>query len=322
LILIKIGKRKFKSNNLCLAGGVAMNCVMNSKILESGLIQDIFIQPLAGDNGSMIGSAMLKYVEKTGRNDFEEMRHLYYGTKYSNSYIEKMLKSKGLRFEYLKEPYKQAAKLIAEDKVIGWFNGKMEAGARALGNRSILSNPTKKKNKERMNTIKYREQWRPLAVSILDEYKHKYLQGYIPNCADFMIIARYIQNNMQDKIPAALHVDNSTRPQVVKKDVNESYYNLIKEFYKITGIPLVMNTSMNGRGEPIVENPEQALNLFNNTELDALFLENYFILKTNSYEVNKRCSIMERSKENYSRWNTITIKTFRDVFARTLAFLF
>lgn len=277
--LIRGGQKTFMCKNLCLAGGVAMNCSMNGKILDSGLIENIFIQPLAGDNGAMIGSAILKYIEKTGFRNFEPMHHLYYGTKYSNTYIKKLLRSNDVTFKYFEKPWKHAAKLIAENKIIGWFNGRMEAGARALGGRSVLSNPIEKKMKDRVNTLKNREKWRPLAMSILEEHKNQYLEGHIPDCANFMIITRTVKNDKKNKVPAALHIDGTTRPQIVRKETNKPYYNLIREFYKITGTPLVINTSMNDRGEPIVEKPEQALKLLSDGKLDALFLENYLVTR-------------------------------------------
>jgi carbamoyltransferase len=285
LVLIRKWQKKFKFRNLCLAGGVGMNCSMNGKLLSSGLIKDIFIQPLAGDNGCMIGSAILKYIEKTESRNFEPMHHLYYGTKYSNAYIKKLLKSNDVTFKYFEKPWKHAAKLIAENKIIGWFNGRMEAGARALGGRSVLSNPIAKKMKDKVNTLKNREKWRPLAMSILEEHKNEYLEDYIPRCADFMIVTRGVKNDKKNKVPAALHIDGTTRPQVVKKTTNKPYYNLIKEFYKITGIPLVINTSMNDRGEPIVEKPEQALKLLCDAKLDGLFLENYFVTRNYYKEI-------------------------------------
>lgn len=272
-------QQKLRSKNLCLAGGLAMNVSLNSKIFHSGLVDNIFIQPLAGDNGCMIGSAILEIMERTNIRNFTPLEHLYYGTEYSNEYILDFLKSTNTEFSHVENPWEVAAKLVADGKVIGWFNGRMEAGARALGNRSIISNPCKPQYKDLVNDIKDRERWRPLAMSILEEFQHDYIDGIIPQCAKFMIIALPVRKGKINRIPAAVHVDGSTRPQIVSKKDNLIFHNLIHEFYKLTGIPLVMNTSLNGRGEPIVESPEQAHKFFMESDLDAIFLQNFVVFK-------------------------------------------
>lgn len=279
LKLIADGQQVFPSKKVCLAGGLAMNVSLNGKILDSGIVDDIFVQPLAGDNGCMIGAAILEQLERSGTCDFLPMRHLYYGPEYSNEYIETFLQQQGVAFSFIEKPWKKAAQLVAEGKIVGWFNGRMEAGARALGNRSLISNPCKHEYKDMVNDFKDRERWRPLALSILDEYKHDYLSGKIPLCASFMIITRHVHKDKIDRIPAAVHIDGTTRPQIVSQETNPQYHQLIKEFYDLTGVPLVMNTSMNGRGEPIVEHPEQALNFFKQSGIDAMFLQNYMLIK-------------------------------------------
>lgn len=275
--IINKGKELFLSNNLCLAGGLAMNVSMNNVIFESTGFKNIFIQPLAGDNGCMLGAALIKWHELSGQTSFPRMEHLYYGTSYSNREIEDILKSKFISYKFIKSPEEEAAKLLAEGEIIGRFSGRMEAGARSLGNRSILSHPGLLETKDNVNELKNREKWRPLALSIIEEEAHQYLEGNIPDCAQYMIISRQIKNDKRGKIPSALHIDNSTRPQVVKEKTNPSFYKLINEFYKLTGIPLILNTSLNDRGEPIVEHPEQAINYFFKSGIKALFLENYLI---------------------------------------------
>ena len=277
--MLKFGQAQFPSKRLCLAGGLAMNVSMNGKIIKSGLIDDIFVQPLASDNGSMLGAAILKNIEVMGNTNFSIMNHLYYGSEYSNYEIKQALEERNLKYRYSEKPWEEAAKLIADGEIIAWYNGRMEAGARALGNRSIISNPCDPKIKDIINDIKNREKWRPLAISILDEYKEEYLEGNISHCARFMIVTHVVKPEMRDTIPSALHIDNTTRPQVVIKEYNEPYYNLISEFNKLTGIPLVINTSLNDRGEPIVENPIQAIDFFLKSDLKALFLQNYIIKK-------------------------------------------
>jgi carbamoyltransferase len=279
LNLITSNQKKFTTKKVCLAGGLAMNVSMNKRILDSGIVDDIFIQPLAGDNGCMIGAAILERLKCSGNCCFEPMRHLYYGTEYSNEYIEDYLKNKGVGFCYVEKPWKEAARLVAKGSIIGWFNGRMEAGARALGNRSIISNPCKHKYKDLVNDLKDRERWRPLALSILEEYQHDYIDGKIPLCANFMIIARPVREEKINRIPAAIHVDGTTRPQIVSKQNNLPFHSLIEEFFRLTGVPVVMNTSLNGRGEPIVEHPEQALNFFWESSLDAMFFQNFLVLK-------------------------------------------
>ncbi len=278
--LVDYALSKVHSKNLCLAGGLAMNVSMNGKLLSSGKIDDIFVQPLAGDNGSILGAAILKYIDSTGKNSFNRMEHLYYGPAYSNNDIENILKGQGLVYRYVDDPWNHAAAMLAENKVIAWYNGRMEAGARSLGNRSMLSNPSSNEMKDHVNELKNREKWRPLALSILPECASEFLDGFIPQCANFMIITRDVKQDKKELIPSAMHIDGSTRPQVVQKETNEPYYLLIKEFYRLTGIPLVINTSLNDRGEPIVESPEQAINLLNKSPIDALFLQNYIIKRT------------------------------------------
>lgn len=279
LNLIVLNQKVFSTTKVCLAGGLAMNVSMNKRILDSGIVDDVFVQPLAGDNGCMIGAAILERLKRLGNCCFEPMRHLYYGTEYSNDFIKGYLKKKGVDFCFLKEPWIEAASLVAKGKIIGWFNGRMEAGARALGNRSIISNPCRYMYKDLVNNLKDRERWRPLALSILEEHQHDYIDGKIPLCANFMIISRHVKKDKIDRIPAAVHVDGTTRPQIVSKQTNLPFYRLIEEFYRLTGVPVVINTSLNGRGEPIVEHPEQALNFFWESALDAMFFQNFLVLK-------------------------------------------
>jgi len=265
-----------QTKNLCLSGGVALNCKMNGKILNSGLIKDIFIQPVASDAGCSIGAAVFMAM-KYG-NNFKKMEHVYFGPEYSNEEIEKTLKKCKINYEYHDDISGVCAELLEKQNIIGWFQGRMECGPRALGNRSILADPRDVKMKDKINIlVKHREQWRPFCPSILDEDKDEYLVNAYES--PFMILTFEVLEDKVKDIPAVIHVDNTCRPQTVKKDVNPIYYDLIKEFKKLTGIPLILNTSFNIRGQPIICKPEEALAMFFSEGMDALAMGNFLIKK-------------------------------------------
>ncbi len=190
-----------------------------------------------------------------------------------------MLDDRKIRYKIPDNIYKEVARLLAKDKIIGWFQGKMEVGPRALGNRSILASSIKKSMWKKVNTIKGRELWRPLAPAILDEYKDEYFENaqYSP----FMLKTFQVKRDKQLLIPAVIHVDGSTRPQTVSQKINKRFWLLINEFYKITGVPVLLNTSFNGHGEPIVCNPQDAIAMFYNSGLDYLVIDKFIISKGN-----------------------------------------
>lgn len=262
-----------KEDNLCIAGGVGLNCVMNSKIKDEGPFKNIWIQPAAGDAGTALGAAMWidantkKYVMETA----------YLGPSFTDKEIEQFIKWAKLAFIKLKDPAKEVAQLLAKDKIIGWFQGRMEFGPRALGNRSILASPINPKIQERLNEIKDREDFRPVAPVVLEEEAHKWFKNakYSP----FMLFVYDILPHKAEKIPAVRHVDGTARIQTINRKQNLLYYNLIKEFSKITGVPILVNTSFNTRGEPIVCTPRDAIECFWTSPLDYLVIGSYLLKK-------------------------------------------
>ncbi len=209
----------------------------------------------------------------------KKLDHVYYGPEYSDEEIEHILKEAKVKYEKISDPAGEAAELIAKDKIIGWFQGRMEAGPRALGNRSILANPSKAEMVDKINYfVKHREPWRPFCPSMLDKAKKRYMKK--PYASPFMILAFNTTEKAHDEIPAVLHkADKSMRPQTVTKDANPLYYKLIREFEKITGIPVVLNTSFNVAGEPIVCSPKDALGTFFKSGMDYLVMGNYLVRK-------------------------------------------
>lgn len=297
--------------NLCMAGGVALNCVANGKILREGIFDNIWIQPAAGDAGGALGAALYGWYQNMdqprkpkGGKDFQKGSYL--GPSYSADEIEKFLKSGQIK--YYKEEQEHipsmAAEAIAEGKVVGWFNGRMEYGPRALGGRSILGDPRDPKTQSVLNLkIKYRESFRPFAPSCLAEDVSKYFEldresPYMLLVAPVVEDRRIEQNEEQRKlfgiqrlnvprsdIPAVTHVDYSARVQTVSKEDHPQYYKLINEFKKRTGYGVIVNTSFNVRGEPIVRTPEEAYLCFMRTDMDILFLENYVLYKKEQTEL-------------------------------------
>jgi len=275
--IIKYAIKKRGIRNLSLAGGVAFNSVMNGKIKDKAEVEELFIQPAAGDAGTAIGAAFYVYHHILGQERSYLMKSAYTGPSYTEAEIRKVLEAYNIKYEYVKEPSALAAKLIAEGKIIGWFQGRMEFGPRALGNRSILADPRRAEIKDILNArIKHRESFRPFAPSILWEHTNKYFEK--SDESPFMLLVYPIKYEKRKEIPAVTHVDGTGRLQTVKKEDNAQYYELIENFYKITGVPVVLNTSFN-ENEPIVCSPEDAVKCFNTTHMDALFLSNFLIKK-------------------------------------------
>lgn len=265
--------------NVALAGGVAMNCKMNRLIKNMDCVEDVFIQPAANDSGICLGAALEAYRVATGEAPDIEFEHVYYGPDYSNDQLQSALEQCGLTYTECDDIAAEVAQLLADGEVVGWFQGRMEYGARALGNRSILANPTSQKFADRVNEkVKHREVWRPFAPSMLYEARDEYLVDGAES--PFMILLDEVEESKQDEIEAVTHVDGTTRPQTVREHVNERYYRLISEFESITGTPVVLNTSFNVAGEPIVESPQQAIADFYSTGLDALALGDYLLRKS------------------------------------------
>jgi carbamoyltransferase len=288
-VIIKIAKHTKEitgQENLCIAGGVALNSVANGALLREKIFKNIFVQPASTDAGSAIGAALYFYNCYLNKKRCYEMKTDYLGPEYKNEEIIQILNEysiKGIKYEFMdyKKLIKKTAGLLAENKIIGWFQGRMEFGPRALGNRSILANPNKKEMKDILNErVKHRESFRPFAPSVLEEYAKEYFKIDNKNTRwPFMLFVFPVRKNKQSIISAVTHVDGTARIQTVSKENNSLYYDLIKEFYKIKKIPVVLNTSFNVRGEPIVMSPKDALETFLKTGMDYLVIGNYFISK-------------------------------------------
>lgn len=284
-----------KSSNLCLSGGVALNALANGKIYERTLFKKIFVFGAAGDSGAAVGAALYAHnriiknnpsvilsltKDRTKRNKID---NLYLGSQYSNEQIEFVLKKYHLKYKKFTnedELINKTAKLLSQGKIIGWFQGKCEFGPRALGSRSILCKTSPRSMKTKVNIIKRREQFRPFAGSILQEKVHEYFN--VPNISlwsPFMTFCFQVKKNKKQDLKAIVHADGTCRIQTVSK-TNGRYFSLINKFYRLTGIPCILNTSFNLKGEPIVESPEQAIEDFLKTEMDYLLIEDFFVSKT------------------------------------------
>jgi len=288
-VLLKMVKhihKKTGMKNLCLGGGVALNGVANYRILKESPFENVHIPPSPGDGGSAAGAAQYLYYihHKHPRiiTDYETetiKENIYVGPSYSDTEIINFLKSENIKYKtFEREPLlERTATLISEGKIVGWYQGKMEWGPRALGNRSILADPRDPKMKDILNEkIKHREQFRPFAPSVMEEFASEYfdISAYSP----YMLMVANVKQ--PEKIPAVTHVDGTSRLQTVSKKVNQLYYDLINEFYKITGIPVLINTSMNVMGEPIVNTLSQAYAMITKTDMDYLVMGNNLISKT------------------------------------------
>lgn len=281
-----------KSENLCLAGGVALNCVLNERIRKESPFKRIYIQPASHDAGTALGAAL--YVRHTILEEPRKspMDHVFLGPFSESDKIEAKLRSYKIPYQQCSDVAIEAAKLLADGKVVGWFQGRMEWGPRALGNRSILADPRDKSLKDRLNTIKGRPDFLPFAPSILEERYHEFFEDR--ELSPFMLFARKVLPNKREQIPAVLHVDGTARVQTVSIAHNPLYHKLIEHFADITGIPLVLNTSLNRPGKPIVCTIEQAIDCFFNTGLDAIILGDFLVNKHyDKITENKICEQFE-----------------------------
>ena len=305
-IVMKISEnliKKYKINNLCLAGGVALNCVANGKIFKKKLFKDIWIQPAAGDAGGSLGAALAfwhKELKMPRKNFNDQMQGSYLGPKFNDEHIKKKLEYLNAKFRKLEknETAKIVATEISKEKTVGWFQGRMEFGPRALGGRSILADPRSEKMQKELNLkIKFRESFRPFAPSVLREDVKDWFE--LDYDSPYMLLVSEVKKEKQVKmsvndenlfgieklnvkrssIPAITHVDYSARIQTVHKETNPKYYDLLKEFKKITNCPVLVNTSFNVRGEPIVCSIEDAFNCFMGTNLDILVIEDFILFK-------------------------------------------
>jgi len=267
------------SENLCMAGGVAFNSVMNGRIMTETPFKRFFIQPAAGDAGCSLGAALLVWHSRLNQPRKFRMEHAYYGPGFSSEDCAAALQAAGLKFHTLpdEEMLPRVAALLADGAIVGWFQGRMEFGPRALGNRSFLADPRRSDMRELLNKkVKLREWFRPLAPSMLEEAAEG-LFGH-PHYDPFMITVLNVIDEKRSNLPAVVHVDGTARPQTVSKHINPRYWQLIREFEKLTDVPLLLNTSFNIQ-EPIVLSPQDAIKTFSRASFDVLVLENHLVLR-------------------------------------------
>ena len=276
--VVRMALEKTGSKDLCLAGGVALNSKANGKIVASGLVDRFFVQPAASDDGVALGAAMVPYLDNGGKVPNKEMRHGYWGPSFGDEAIESALRTYKLRYKRVPDVAVTAADLLSQGKILGWFQGRMEFGPRALGSRSILADPRDPEmNAKVNNAVKFREWWRPFAPSFKKEAAGEYLESATDS--PFMILTAQVRPEKRNVIPSVTHVDGSARPQTVEKEINPLYWKLIDEFGKRTGVPVVMNTSFNLRGEAIVHTPTDAIRTFFSSGMDALVIGNFIVEK-------------------------------------------
>jgi carbamoyltransferase len=262
-------------SNVCLAGGVALNCKMNKRIRECDAVDATFVQPVANDAGTVLGAGWLQQQP----SDVDEMKTAYYGPSYSSSEIRNLLKQNKVDYSQPEDLQRYVAEAIADGQLVGWFQGRMEIGPRALGHRSILADPRDEASRDRVNKyVKHREEWRPFAPSILADRAADYFVNAVPS--PFMIDTFETKPEKRDEIEAVLHQgDMTTRPQTVTKQDNPRYYRLLSEFEDFTRVPVLLNTSFNDHAEPIVNRPQEAIKDFYGMGLDVLVLGDYIIEK-------------------------------------------
>ena len=312
ILLAKSIKKETGAKNLCLAGGVALNCVSNGKLLKEAIFDQIWIQPAAGDAGTALGAALVTFYDYCGNDrlirENDSMKGSFLGPSFSNTFIQDYLKGINAPFKFQEDDqlFEELASLLKEGKVVGWFNGPMEFGPRALGGRSIIGDPRNKNMQSVMNLkIKYRESFRPFAPSILED--DTLTQFELNTRSPYMLLVAPVKKDLhlemtekqkelfgieklnipRSTVPAITHVDYSARIQTVQKNTNPRYYKLIESFKKKTGCSSLINTSFNVRGEPIVCTPQDAYRCFMRTEMDVLVLENQILLKDHQPKVKK-----------------------------------
>jgi carbamoyltransferase len=264
-------RRRSGLSDLCLAGGVALNSVMNTRLLRETGFERIFVQPAASDAGNALGAALWVWHQQLGHARGQAMTHAYHGPAWTEREQAAALAGRGVRVRKVADPAEEASRLLADGRIVGWFQGRAEVGPRALGARSILADPRKAETKDVVNArVKRREAFRPFAPSVLDEHGPEFFEGYQPN--PFMLLVQPVRADRRDQIPAVTHVDGTARLQSVTAADNPTYHRLISRFAARTGVPVVLNTSFNLRGEPIVHRPAEAVADFLASDMDAVFL--------------------------------------------------
>lgn len=278
LELVNWFQKETKQQNLCMAGGVALNCVLNSVIRDYGNFRNIWVQPASGDSGTALGAAL--WVDAQNKNDEKKsfvMDHCYWGPEYTDEEVENFLKWTKVRYKKMENVAKETAAILAEDKIIGWFQGRMEFGPRALGGRSILASPVHAEMQSRLNDIKDREDFRPVAPVVLESEASEWFEN--ASHSPFMLFVNCVKGDKAAMIPAVRHVDGTARIQTVNEQQAPLYCELLKEFKALTGVPVLVNTSFNTRGEPIVCTPRDAIECFWTSPFDALVINSFLLEK-------------------------------------------
>jgi carbamoyltransferase len=280
VILARWLKKESGECNLVMAGGVALNCVMNARLRDAGIFDAVWVQPAAGDAGTALGAALwIDALERKGPRRWQ-MDHAYLGPGYGDDEIESFLEWSHLRYRRLSDVAEQSASILADDHIIGWFQGRMEFGPRALGARSILASPLKPEMQARLNELKDREDFRPVAPAVMQERLADWFSAIAPAPqAPFMLFIYDVNPGKAERIPAACHVDGTARVQTVDRETNPRYYDLLAAFERKTGVPVLINTSFNSRGQPIVCSPRDAVEAFYSTPLDALVIGSFLVEK-------------------------------------------
>jgi carbamoyltransferase len=276
------------AKNLCLAGGVALNCVANGRIVREAGYDNVWIQPAAGDNGIAIGCAYYGHLAIQKKPRTFVMRQATLGVEYADDVVQRAGNRLLLNRKIFNGPgesiCRESAKLLSEGSVFGWFQGRSEFGPRALGNRSILADPRRAEMKDKLNKrVKFRQAFRPFAPIVLYERATDIFDG--EDESPFMLRAKQVRPEWKDRIPAVVHVDGTARVQTVRREQNERFHNLLMEFEKLTGVPVLINTSFNIKGEPIVETPQDAMNCFIYTGIDYLALHDTLVTKNILYRI-------------------------------------
>lgn len=284
--LAKVLYAETGAENLCISGGVGYNGLANARVLKETPFKSLYLHPAAGDSGGAVGAALWAYHVLFQKPRVFVMDHCYWGESYSNDEIARRLSSMGVSYQQIDDEQqllRQTAEALARQEVVGWFHGRAEWGPRALGNRSILADPRDARMKAIVNEkIKFRELFRPFAPSVLDEKKGEFFclpQGKESFATDFMLLIPTVAESKRKEIPAVTHEDGTARLQTVKEQTNPKYHRLIQEFEKVSGVPMLLNTSFNLKGEPIVNSPEEALRTFSRGALDRLILGNCVVIR-------------------------------------------
>ena len=269
---------KEKTTVLCTAGGVFLNVKLNQRLWYSDKITKHWTYPNPGDSGLAVGSALYAHYQSAPDDPIHLQEHLYWGPEYSNEEVATIVRERSLNAKYVEDVAEEAARLLAQNKILAWFQGRMESGPRALGNRSILMSTAKKENKDIINErVKYREGFRPFCPSLTIESAENYLVQYRDE--PFMITSFDTTEGKKGHIPAVVHADGTARPQTVRREINPDYWKLITEFGKLTGDPVLLNTSLNIKGEPMICHPREAIRCFYDSGIDYMMIGNYVFSK-------------------------------------------